>query len=289
VYGFCGFGYFMWLGWHLVCFKSLRVITRTRSALMYLHPKQNKDMSDVQCSELVDLPVVAPSRLRLGSAVIIEPRQHPALRHSVRSVRQTLGPSWPIYVFHGVGEECEGYARRECAGFEPLEFIALKVSNLDAYTYSVLCAEPQFYWFFPSEYLLVFQTDVELFPFSPYQIEDFLGYDWVGAPWAWSYGSKGNGGLSLRHCEGLYHALVLNPYPHSQRPPEDLFISQLKQMRVAPPELARGFSVESLPHPTPFGVHKFWEHLRGESRRGLLEYAPSLRRLLTLNNQPIEA
>jgi len=218
-------------------------------------------------------------------AAIVEPRRHRALRLAVRSVRLTLGPETEIFVFHGEGEENRQYAATQTQNLGPVRLLELRCSNLDAYEYSVLLASPHFYGYFPSEYVLIFQTDVLLFPYSPYRVTDFYGYDWVGAPWAWSYGRKGNGGLSLRRVPTLREALSLEPYPHHLRLNEDLFISQLNGVSVAPPELGRQFSVESLFHPTPFGVHKFWAHLTPEQQRRLAQYAPCVIELLRLNER----
>ncbi|KAI0460359.1 hypothetical protein F5B21DRAFT_498302 [Xylaria acuta] len=50
----------------------------------------------------------------------------------------------------------------------------------------------------PAEWLLLFQTDSILCANSRQNLNDFLDYDWVGAPWNPSGRFGGNGGLSLR-------------------------------------------------------------------------------------------
>ncbi|KAI0486901.1 hypothetical protein F4859DRAFT_510682 [Xylaria cf. heliscus] len=50
----------------------------------------------------------------------------------------------------------------------------------------------------PAEWLLLFQTDSILCANSRQSLNDFLEYDWVGAPWNPSGRFGGNGGLSLR-------------------------------------------------------------------------------------------
>jgi len=45
--------------------------------------------------------------------------------------------------------------------------------------------------------VLTFQIDSALCSKSPHSINDFLEYDWVGAPWAmWPHLLSGNGGAS---------------------------------------------------------------------------------------------
>ncbi|KAI0022008.1 hypothetical protein F4780DRAFT_789456 [Xylariomycetidae sp. FL0641] len=77
----------------------------------------------------------------------------------------------------------------------------------------------------PAEWLLVFQTDSVLCANSRRSLDDFLAYDWVGAPWdpAGRYG--GNGGLSLRRV-----AAILDVLRDQQRAPgsepEDVWLTE---------------------------------------------------------------
>jgi hypothetical protein len=55
----------------------------------------------------------------------------------------------------------------------------------------------------PAEWLLVFQTDSILCANSRQNLNDFLDYDWVGAPWNPNGRFGGNGGLSLRRVSAI--------------------------------------------------------------------------------------
>lgn len=86
--------------------------------------------------------------------------------------------------------------------------------------------------------------------------DDFLNYDYIGAPW-WTEKEKkfvvGNGGFSFRSkklLEVLQNDPNIPPIPHSE--PEDTYISiKLRQylesvgIKFAPVELAKQFSFES--------------------------------------------
>ena len=229
----------------------------------------------------------APIEKDAACAFIVEPRRHGALRLSTRSVRQTLGPATRIFVFHGCNPEDAEYAREQLRGLDPITYVPLKVGNLDAYEYSVLLACPEFYYFFGATYALCFQSDALLLPFSPFKLTDFYGYDWVGAPWAWAYGRKGNGGVSLRNVPRMRQILYEHPYPNHIRPNEDLYISQLPDVSVAPPDLMRQFSVESLYFSSPFALHAPWKHLRTQQLRQLAQYAPCFRELLLHNGREL--
>lgn len=55
----------------------------------------------------------------------------------------------------------------------------------------------------PAEWLLVIQSDSILCASSRQNLNDFLGYDWVGAPWNPDGRYGGNGGLSLRRVNAI--------------------------------------------------------------------------------------
>jgi hypothetical protein len=59
----------------------------------------------------------------------------------------------------------------------------------------------------PAEWLLVFQTDSMLCANSRQTLNNWLDYDWVGAPWSTSAGFGGNGGLSLRRVSKIIDIL----------------------------------------------------------------------------------
>ncbi|CAJ2506968.1 Uu.00g081540.m01.CDS01 [Anthostomella pinea] len=59
----------------------------------------------------------------------------------------------------------------------------------------------------PAEWLLVFQTDSILCANSRQNLNDYLDYDWVGAPWNPQGRFGGNGGLSLRKVSAIVEIL----------------------------------------------------------------------------------
>ncbi|CAK7218743.1 hypothetical protein SBRCBS47491_003614 [Sporothrix bragantina] len=59
----------------------------------------------------------------------------------------------------------------------------------------------------PAEWLLVFQTDSILCANSQHNINEYLEYDWIGAPWSTSSRWGGNGGLSIRRVSAMVDIL----------------------------------------------------------------------------------
>ncbi|KAI4279347.1 MAG: hypothetical protein L6R38_005061 [Xanthoria sp. 2 TBL-2021] len=110
----------------------------------------------------------------------------------------------------------------------------------------------------PAEWLLVFQTDSILCANSEGNLDDWLEYDWVGAPWSpWSrYG--GNGGLSLRRVSSIIQVLREQiRLPNSD--PEDVWLTSRLGHRpgakVANGSVSRTFSGENIYYEKPMGYH----------------------------------
>ncbi|KAK5989942.1 hypothetical protein PT974_08205 [Cladobotryum mycophilum] len=77
----------------------------------------------------------------------------------------------------------------------------------------------------PAEWLLLFQTDSMLCANSRHNLDDFLEYDWVGAPWNPSGRWGGNGGLSLRRVSRIIDILRNQQRAHDSEP-EDVWLSE---------------------------------------------------------------
>lgn len=76
----------------------------------------------------------------------------------------------------------------------------------------------------PAEHLLVFQTDSMLCANSRQSINDWLEYDWVGAPWSPTGKWGGNGGLSLRKVSAIID--ILKNQVRSDKTPEDVWLAE---------------------------------------------------------------
>ncbi|KAL7798294.1 hypothetical protein V8C37DRAFT_418674 [Trichoderma ceciliae] len=77
----------------------------------------------------------------------------------------------------------------------------------------------------PAEWLLVFQTDSMLCANSRLNLNDFLDYDWVGAPWNPGGQWGGNGGLSLRRVSRIID-ILRNQRRANGSEPEDVWLSE---------------------------------------------------------------
>ncbi|CZT40630.1 uncharacterized protein RSE6_00267 [Rhynchosporium secalis] len=76
----------------------------------------------------------------------------------------------------------------------------------------------------PAEWLLVFQTDSMLCANSRQSLNNWLDYDWVGAPWNPNGRFGGNGGLSLRRVSKIIDVLR-NQQRIQNTEPEDVWLT----------------------------------------------------------------
>jgi len=114
---------------------------------------------------------------------------------------------------------------------------------------------------------------------EPDKLNDFLSYDYVGAPW--TSGHVGNGGLSLRKKSKMLMIIAaVNPFHVN----EDVYFSMQKVVPLHKPHFqeAQRFGVETVFYPSPFGIHSPWKHLKDEELRLLKEKYPAIQELIAL-------
>jgi hypothetical protein len=187
-------------------------------------------------------------------AVIVELRKHPHLSYVLRNVVYFLDETWGLHIFHGT--ENEQFVKEIVRGWGDIVLTNLSKRNFAKEDYSDLLTSKKFWEELDAEHILIFQADSIL---RKRGIEEFLHWDYVGAPWL----SKetppvgGNGGLSLRRRSVMLDILKTDS-SNLPRSPEDIyFCSRLSEgdYNVAPPEVAVRFSVEEVFYPDPVGTH----------------------------------
>ncbi|KAI9816923.1 MAG: hypothetical protein M1827_001568 [Pycnora praestabilis] len=110
----------------------------------------------------------------------------------------------------------------------------------------------------PAEWLLIFQTDSIMCANSRGDLNDWLEYDWVGAPWSEGARYGGNGGLSLRRVSAISQILqTQRRLPQST--PEDVWLTERLAhrpgARIANGTVSRAFSAELQYYDYPMGYH----------------------------------
>lgn len=220
------------------------------------------------------------------TAIIIEPREHKALHYVLNNFLENLSDEWSIIIFHGkknveyvnniVSNLDEKYKHRI------LKLINLNVCNLNAETYSIILKSEDFYRDIPTDTFLIFQTDTIIVKENKHLLNDFLQYDYVGAPWR-GCNLVGNGGLSIRKKSKMLEIIRKKGYVVEN---EDTYFSlnidSNIHYNVPNGEIASKFSVETLYNDSPFGIHNCWNHLFKHETKYLIEKYPEIQRLIDL-------
>jgi len=220
----------------------------------------------------------------MHTAIIVEPRKHRALPFVLHNVLTNLSDDWNVIVCHGTAnkEFVESILYTDLEKYKSrVSLINLGVENLNRVEYNGLIASKRFYDFIPTEMLLVFQTDSMIFSENKHLINEFMEFDYVGAPWtqegtiAASNGKVGNGGFSLRRKSKMLEIIEKVPYPGDN---EDLYFSNAPIPVHKPTwEHAKRFSIEHVFSPESFGCHQPWNHYGFLSQK-----YPELKVLLSL-------
>ena len=121
------------------------------------------------------------------TAVIVEPRKHKGLHHVLENFMNNLSEEWSFVIFHGlinldfikkiIKEHLIKHSHR-------IKLVELNFHNLTVNNYNnLLKYSNKFYSYIPTETFLIFQTDSIIIQKHKNLINDFLEYDYVGAPW----------------------------------------------------------------------------------------------------------
>lgn len=225
------------------------------------------------------------------TAVIVEPREHKALAFVLNNFLENLSDEWNVIIMHGnknisyiqniIQTDLTKHRKR-------IQMINLNVDNLTIADYNQLLISEKFYEYIPTEIFLLFQTDTIICENQKKRINDYLQYDYVGAPWIWNSNLKdtdktgGNGGLSLRRKNKMLEIIRNCKYNNEN---EDVYFSNscLNNLNLPPFQEAKQFSVETVFSEKSFGVHKPWPYMSPESLKTIEKNCPTLDKLIELN------
>jgi len=154
----------------------------------------------------------------------------------------------------------------------------LNIDNLRIDEYNDLLTSKEFYENIPTEVFLIFQTDSIICNKDPKLLNDFIKYDYVGAPWK---DGVGNGGFSLRRKSKILE-IIENCQNKNEN--EDLFFAKSCVSSYKPSiEEAKKFSIETLYNNKSFAAHKPWVHLNKTELENTMNQCLPLRKLWELN------
>ncbi len=214
--------------------------------------------------------------------VIVEPREHEWLKGTLYNMAHVYGgQDVVLYIIHGIKNEdfVKNIVDDEWSN---VNFLKLPIENINRDDYNRLLSNSQFWSYFNTEYVLIFQTDT----FIRKQIPDvFFLYDYIGSPWAWfPNGIKrrvGNGGFSLRKVSKMKEICNKYNFNPEQEEAEDVFFCKyIETDLVPPPSLASIFAVEHIYYPDPIGLHSIW---RFQTINNIINWMSNIGGVPTLN------
>jgi len=246
--------------------------TLTRAALQGKRSPDPKQHSLRLRSKAAALDRLPRSRFR---AVTVLHKPCSTLGYTLTNFAANLGPEWPILIIHNEDVSSHLGSNKifrlqkkngllHAASLERNGFPALSSANSS--TYSKLLSSTRFWSALKAQHVLIFQTDSILCSMSPWTIEDFLPYDYVGAPWIdrWYGMDIGNGGLSLRKTKTMIR--ITKSFKFNETENEDIYFARGiydlaardHAIKIPPIHVAAKFAYEAgkLPRVTSFGVHK---------------------------------
>ena len=197
------------------------------------------------------LPLHAPPPTRDRHALFLEFRPLPHVEAVVRNAMHRLGPRWAHTIICGP----DNVDMMRALAPPGVDVCCLPhARGMTLPRYNELLTSARFWEGLEGEHLLLHQEDSFIFRSS--DLEPFLAYDYVGAPWR--NGRVGNGGFSLRRRSAMLRLCRASaPTRHA----EDLHFDQLLRAhgaRVAPLEVARQFAMENVPHDDAIAGHQWW-------------------------------
>jgi hypothetical protein len=158
---------------------------------------------------------------------------------------------WGLQIFHSGSNE--NFIRNIVDSWENVVLTKLDIEDIDKKSHTELLKSVEFWELVEGETVLNFQIDSLLLRELS---DDFLQYDFIGAPWSKSKEGKfiGNGGLSIRKKSKTIE--YLKKYEIEKDVWEDIFFVKYLQDNQLPDILtAMEFSVEDIFYPYPVGLH----------------------------------
>jgi hypothetical protein len=249
------------------------------------------------------------------TALIVEPRKHKALQFVLKNFFENLDERWSFVILHG--SDNVDYLNKIIDNLEQYKsrttLINLNKPNLSYHEYNTLFYTKSFYDYIHTETFLIFQTDSMILSKNKDKINEFLKYDYVGAPIHCDeifgncknkemingiYYEVGNGGLSLRKKSKMMELLQYISFAENKNEdmsnqfgkyvPEDRFFSgemTKEHVEIYKPDIKKAsmFSVQQLYNDSPFGIHKPWDGLSEIDQRNFIKKYPEVKNLIKLN------
>lgn len=174
---------------------------------------------------------------------------------------------WGLQIICGL--ENEDFIREQLKDWNNVVYTNIGITNIkDRTEHTAILKTTNFWESLNGSKILLFQTDSLILREG---IDEFLKYDYVGAPWSKPKENVyvGNGGLSLRTKSKMIE--ILKKHPNDNSTLEDIYFSKyMKNENIVDYETAKRFCVEDVYFENPMGIHKT-EKIETQLLKQLLE------------------
>jgi len=191
--------------------------------------------------------------------VIVEPRIDKMLILVIKNFMYLLqNKHYGLIIFHGTDNK--EFLEKNLEGWNNIIYIDINKNNLTIQEYNQLYCSSIFWKILLNigcKYALTFEIDTVLLKDN---IDDFLMYDYIGAPWCIKWLGcleVGNSGLSLRNVNKMLEITSTCPLYNNMN--NDIYLSYWclqKKYNIPTIEIAKQFSVETIYYNDPCGMHK---------------------------------
>ena len=195
-------------------------------------------------------------------AITIEPRTHKDIYITMKTCMYYLNENnsdkkWGLQIF--CGNNNFEFFKEMVKDWGDVDIVNTEVDDFTKVEYNQYLRTPEFWEQVRGKKVFTFQLDSILLRSG---IDEFLKYDYVGAPWRKPKEDSlvGNGGLSLRTKDVMIDICKNNPTEEVIW--EDIyFVKHLKGKGVPDVDTASKFSMEDVYSPNPLGVHYPIKHI----------------------------
>lgn len=225
------------------------------------------------------------------TAVLVEPRQHIGIHYVIQNALNSLSSDWSVLFVHGKNNSA--YAKEVLRKFSDIDSARVLLADggfdeLNHSAHSNILRSEKFYDLIPTETHLLFQTDTIICEEHKELINNFMEYDYVGAPWPF-FPEVGNGGLSLRKKSKLVNKIrqceLILDTSDPRWEPEDMWFSKPCGNLTKPTrDKAKEFSNEFYMTDISFGCHKIWHFHTHKQVRTKIAHCKALYGLMKIYN-----
>lgn len=249
--------------------ETITVNRKGMGVLESFHLSVNKETPIIIVKEeskqlipLFEIQTMMLNKSKYG-VLLIETRPEINLEEVAERHTKFLPESWGLTII--------GSKENEQVSCAALNRIHLNSNGFNISMLNKWLTSSYFWSLIPHEKVLIIQPDSQLLRTG---IEEFLQYDYVGAPWKFAK-HGGNGGLSLRTVNIMKRICEANQYRgEALDGNEDIFFSNImfhmKMGNLAPREVCEKFSCESIFKLGTLGVHAIEKYLTKEQCETIL-------------------